>query len=307
MVSVIIPSLNSPLIDQVIDALERQTVHDQIREVIVVGQDRYGRVPPQVRFIPTPQPISAAAARNMGAQLASGSYLLFIDSDCIAAPDLVERVLACHAQGHVVVCGGVALESGDYWIECDNLLAFAPFLSATPAGPRPYLLSLNFSIGRELFMALGGFDERFPGAAGEDIDIGWRLRQQGHSLFFEPRAVVYHRPQRSSAGAIWAHLRSFGQSQSILWRLFPDLENTRRKRRLRPFAGLIIAVAPLLALRDALALYRRSLSLRSFVRLAPGLVWGKTAWYWGVAEALWVDRGRERAPAGSTENHKKSL
>jgi GT2 family glycosyltransferase len=307
MVSVIIPSLNSPLIDQVIDALERQTAHDQIREVIVVGQDRYGRVPPQVRFIQTPQPISAAAARNMGAQLASGTYLLFIDSDCVAAPDLVERLLACHAQGQAVVGGGVALESGDYWIECDNLLTFATSLSFIPAGPRLYLPSLNFSIIHELFTTLGGFDESFSRAAGEDIDLSWRLRQRGHALFFEPRAVVYHRPQRSSAGAVWAHLRSFGQAQSSLWRLFPDLENTHKKRRLRPFAGLIIAIAPLLALRDVVSLYRRLLPLRSFVQLAPGLIWGKTAWYWGVAEALWVDQHRERGPAGSTENHKKPL
>src|SRR5258706_7452408 len=292
MLSVIIPSLNSPLIDQVVAALDRQTAHGQIREVIVVGQDCYGRMPSQVHFITTPQPISAAAARNMGAQLAGGTYLLFLDSDCIAAPDLVERVLDCHSHGYAVVGGGVALEPADYLIECDNLLAFAPFLSATSAGPRPYLPSLNFSIARELFAALGGFDQRFPGAAGGDIELGWRLRQRGHSLFFEPRAVVYHRPQRSSARAVWGHLRRFGQAQAILWRQFPDLEHTRRKRRLRPFAGLIIAAAPLLALRDAIGLYRTRMSIGSFLRLVPGIAWGKAAWYWGVAEALWVDAKR---------------
>jgi len=148
------------------------------------------------------------------------------------------------------------------------------------------------SIRRELFTALGGFDQRFPGAAGEDIDLSWRLRQQGHSLLFEPRAIVYHRPQRNSAGAVWAHLHRFGQAQSTLWRLFPELKNTRKKRRLRPFAGLIVALAPLLALRDTFALYRRLLPLRWFVWLLPGLVWGKTAWYWGVAEALLIDRER---------------
>jgi hypothetical protein len=61
---------------------------------------------------------------------------------------------------------------------------------------------------------------------------------------------------------------------------------------MRPFAGLIMAIAPLLALRDAIGLYYTYVSLRSFWRLLPGIAWGKIAWYWGVAEALLVDRER---------------
>ena len=47
--SVIIPNLHSPLLGEVLAALERQT--EPPREVIVVGQDRYGfcAAHPQVR------------------------------------------------------------------------------------------------------------------------------------------------------------------------------------------------------------------------------------------------------------------
>src|SRR5689334_2346672 len=83
LLSVVIPNLHSPLIGQVIEALGRQTARSAIHELIVVGQDRYGLVPDDVRFIQTPQPISPAAARNLGARDAGGEYVLFLDADCI--------------------------------------------------------------------------------------------------------------------------------------------------------------------------------------------------------------------------------
>ena len=92
-----------------------------------------GSIPAETRFVPTPQPISPAAARNLGARLASGEYLLFLDADCIAAPDLVERILARHRQGHAVVGSSMIIEADNYWVLCDNLLAFASFLSQSPA------------------------------------------------------------------------------------------------------------------------------------------------------------------------------
>src|SRR5215212_7741193 len=194
MISIIIPNLHSPLIDQVIAALASQNARASIREVIVVGQDRYGRIPTDVRFVATPQPISPAAARNLGAQLAGGDYLLFLDADCIAAPDLVEQILRCHRQGHAVVGGALAPEPGSYWRLCDNLLVFAPFLASASAGTRPYLTSTAISIARNVFAELGGFDESFA-PTGEDMDLSLRLRARGYELFFEPAAGVAHRPQ----------------------------------------------------------------------------------------------------------------
>lgn len=290
MFSVVIPNLHSPIIDRVVQAVEAQTMRHRIDEIIVVGQDRYHRVPSTVRSIETAQPLSAAAARNRGAQAARGHYVLFLDADCIAAPDLLAHLSERHTQGYPVVGGGVAADPGSsYWALCDNLLTFAPVLSTTTARSVALLPSLNLSIERELFWAVGGFDEHFPGAAGEDYDLCARLRLRGITLWFEPRAVVAHHHQRMSAGASWQHMRSFGRAQVRLQRRnYGTLTAPRLGQHMRPWFGFILAGAPLLALWDALSLCRGNRGLLPYWYTVPGMAWAKTGWYLGVVESLLV-------------------
>jgi hypothetical protein len=150
VISIIIPNLHSPLIDQVVAAIERQTAREHIGEIIVVGQDRFGKIPASARSVATPAPISAAAARNLGARQAAGEHVLFLDADCLAAPDLVERLLARHAQGYAVVGGAMALEADSYWVLCDNLLSFHDVLVSAAAGAREYLPSFCLRLRRAL-------------------------------------------------------------------------------------------------------------------------------------------------------------
>lgn len=278
-VSVVIPNLHSPLLGDVIEALTRQTARDLIAEMIVVGQDRYGMARAPARMIATPRPVSAARARNLGVAAARGEYVLFIDSDCIAAPDLVERMASrLNGEAHVV-CGGVVVEREDYWTACDNLLVFSQYLDSSPPGPRDYVPSLNLCIRRSLFLRMGGFDERFPGAAGEDTDLSLRLREAGVTLHFEPRARVIHRSARATPRAVWEHLRAFGRAQATLWRLHPRLmPPPLPPERLRGLAPALRVAAPVLAARDVVGMAPQA------ARLLPGLIWARTAWYWGVAE-----------------------
>jgi GT2 family glycosyltransferase len=294
-ISIVIPNLHSPLIDQVIAALDRQTARQLICEIIVVGQDRYGRVSPSVRFVATEQPLSAGAARNLGAQLAVGDYLLFLDADCIAAPDLVERLAAQHAQGRAVVGGSMMIEPSNYWVLCDNLLSFTPFLSRASAGPRPYLPSFNFSIARALFERVGGFDERFLGAAGEDMDLSLRLIAAGHSLHFEAAASVTHHPARASPYAMWQHQRAFGHGYYWVQQQHASILRSPITHLRRQLVGVVLIAIPLLACKDMLLLYRQSRELRRYPHACAGMLWGRIGWYLGVIEALLISGGRSLA------------
>lgn len=285
MISIIIPNLHSPLIDQVVESLQRQTAPQLIAEIIVVGQDRYGKVPAGARSIVTPRPCSAAEARNLGVREARGDTLLFLDADCIAAPDLVERIWEARQDGHTVVGGSITIERGPYWRLCDNLLGFAGYLSTDPAGPRDYLPTLNLCLPRDVALEAGGFNPRFLGAAGEDAELGMRLRAAGYTLHFEPRATLYHRSERLTPGSVWRHLQSYGRATMAACygglRLAPRLTP-----RLRPLGGLIRAASPLLALWDLLGMLARRPELRSYGYTLPGVLWARVAWYWGVVDGL---------------------
>jgi glycosyltransferase involved in cell wall biosynthesis len=286
MFSVVIPSLHAPQIDRVVAALQAQTARQHIHEIIVVGLDRHGLVPADVTFLSTNRPVSAAVARNRGARYATGEVVLFIDSDCVAAPDLIERLLVHYAAGRNVVGGSVALGGDDYWMQCDHMLIFADFLPSAPAGERVFLPSGNCSIRRELFLSLGGFDQGFPGAAGEEVDLCLRLREHGQQLYFEPRACVAHCHPRISPTIVWNHLRRFGQVQVTQWRRHPRLSPPPFGGRLHALSSLLLAWAPLLALADVLRIFASAQVALVYLHLLPGMVWARTAWYWGIAEAI---------------------
>lgn len=286
-VSVVIPNLNSPIIGAVLHALYEQQTPPY--EIIIVGRDDQRFIPlhPLVRFIETPKPVSAAVARNNGAALACGDIICFIDADCLAHPYCLQQHIHSHKQGEVVVGGGIALHNDNYWQLCDNLAVFAPFLTTQPRGERPYLPSLNLSIRRSLFLDLGGFDERFTGASGEDTDLSFRIRRRHYRLFFEPSASVEHRHRRLTSGDVWRHLSSFGRSYASIYPRYPELTGQLRRTGVtfgRP--DLLRSIAPLLAVIDCAERWLRYPELRSYPHILPGLFWSRLAWYDGMANGM---------------------
>jgi GT2 family glycosyltransferase len=209
-VSVIIPSLNAPTIGRALAAVAAQTQNPV--EIIVVGRDEAGTLTgfPGVRFIDTGRPVCAARARNMGMQAAEGDLFLLLDADCIPRPDWLKRHVARHEAGERVAGGAVALQGSNYWAQSDNISMFHEFVPQHPPGERFLLPTLNLSVRREVFDAVGGMDESFPGAAAEDADWTIRIRRAGYRLFFDPAAVVAHAPARTTwrdvaaTGATWA-------------------------------------------------------------------------------------------------------
>jgi hypothetical protein len=115
--------------------------------------------------------------------------------------------------------------------------------------------SSNVSLGRELFLRSGGFDPDFAFDY-EDLDIAWRLGEQGMRLVYEPGAVVEHmhpydweavrRRYESRAGAErlmmskhewfepWFHRQIEAAARepraSRLWTLLVDRVPTRAQR-----------------------------------------------------------------------------
>lgn len=124
-----------------------------------------------------------AANRNYGAARSTGELLVFLDDDCVPAPNLIEvyQEAACN-NGKVAVFEGSITAEG-------TVSSCADAAPSNETGG--YLWSCNFAVRRELFESIGGFDSRFPFAAMEDNDFHFRAKALSTILFL-PDARVWH-------------------------------------------------------------------------------------------------------------------
>jgi GT2 family glycosyltransferase len=293
-VSIVIPNLHSPLIGDVINALRAQTARAQIREIIVVGMDRYELVETDdlVSFIVTERPIAAAAARNRGAAVASSDHLLFIDADCLLAPDALDRLLRAIQTGYAAVVGGIIPESDHYWTLCDNLMTFPEFLTLDRPGERSCLPSFCLLVSRAVWDQVGTFDERFRGASVEDVDLSFRMRLAGHRLGCEPSAAVRHLPARADIGSVWRHHAAFGRSWRYIYYRYRSLMNSSQAMQASERQDALGAAALVpIACAFVLRLVAQRRHLLRFWYAIPGMIWVRLAWYSGLRQAAKQETG----------------
>lgn len=139
-------------------------------------------------------------ARNTGARFRSGrpiDWLYFTDTGCLRdAKFFAELVGASMAMPRTTVAiaapvVGVldtATRSPINRYMTEEAILNPP---CDEAGPQA-IVTANAAVSAAAFQATGGFDETYPFAAGEDLDLGVRLRRLGRIGWVE-RAVVRHR------------------------------------------------------------------------------------------------------------------
>lgn len=169
-----------------------------------------------------------SSARNTGWQAASGEIVAYIDDD--AFPDahwlnyLVATFLNSGNATHAGVGGpNIAPASDGAVAEC---------VARSPGGPTHVLLSdrvaehipgCNMAFLKSCLKAIGGFDPQFR-VAGDDVDLCWRLQQQGWTLGFNPGAVVWHH-RRNSIRGYWRQQKGYGRAEALLERKWPEKYN----------------------------------------------------------------------------------
>jgi len=215
-VSVLVTTYRRPRhLARVLESLGRQRLPDGRLEVVVSddGSDddtpavvaRAARdVPFPVRFVTAPRDgFRLAAARNRAARVATGSYYLFLDGDCVVPPHHVAAHLARRRGGLTLLGYCARLPEGvSERILADGLDGFdldavvppheraalrrrwrkAWWHAALRHPSKPRLAGGDFGIWRRDFEAVNGFDERFVGWGQEDDDLGLRLRAAGVRL-----------------------------------------------------------------------------------------------------------------------------
>jgi len=168
-------------------------------------------------------------ARNRGAHEASGDIIVFLDDDAIADRLWAARLMDVYAAfPDAGVVGGriQAVWPGKKpgWITPDLELCLGGDLNygaevrrltypQTPFGG-------NFSIRRDLFLSLGGFDANLgrsgSGLLGcEEVDLCCQVTQQKKSIYFSPFAIVHHRVMPEKLGKPYIIKRAYYQGVSV--------------------------------------------------------------------------------------------
>lgn len=280
-IAIIIPSLNSPLIGQVVTAVCQQTGIDQVTEILVVGQDAAGllRQNDLVRLMDTGKPVSAGAARNWGIQMTQADLLIFLDSDCLPQPGWLAAHLAAHQAGHRVVGGGVLPQGENYWHLSYNLTLFHETVSLAPAGERPYFPTLNLSVDRVVIQDVGLLDASLE--RGQDVEWTTRMRRQGYLPYFCPEAAIYHAHNRTTLAAVWRDCARSGYYMRQVRLHHPEMLAAPGLLRYR---GWVLGLSPWIAAWATWRIVRERPSMfRQYWRTLPAIYLTKMAWCWGAS------------------------
>jgi hypothetical protein len=76
---------------------------------------------------------------------------------------------------------------------------------------------------KSALMEIGGFDPRFR-TAGDDVDVCWRIQEQGWKIGFNPAAMVWHH-RRNSLRAYWRQQKGYGKAEALLEAKWPEKYN----------------------------------------------------------------------------------
>ncbi len=221
----------------------------------------------------------AGSARNIGWRAAQHPFVWFVDADCVAESDALDRLMQMFADAEL---GGA---SGSYGImNAHSLLACLIHEEIierhrTMADRVDFLATFNVVYRREALETVGGFDERYLKA--QDAELAFRVKGAGYALgfvfdsrvkhFHPTRWLSYLRTQRKQGyWRVWLHMSHRGHATG-------DSYSSLLDHMQPPLAMLTLASLPLCAfgrwawvpvgLAACLALAQLPLTARLIIRL----------------------------------------
>ncbi len=262
MISIVIPSWNTrALLERCLRALAPTATADPSRFKIIVVDDASSDGSadmvlsrfPGVRVLPHSDTRGFAASCNDGARLATGDWILFLNSDAFVSLEQVSRLEEAALAAGAVVVGpqlvygeGGLQDSGGAFMRPRSVLKtkVGRLLRRDLAGAShrrrvegiqrvDWVAGACLLIRADVFREVGGFDERLTYV--EDVELGERVRRAGHKLVLAGNVRVLHLGGQSFVSIRREVPRRYRESQ----RLLADAYYTLPERLLTRVAFLI--------------------------------------------------------------------
>jgi glycosyltransferase involved in cell wall biosynthesis len=180
---------------------------------------------PQFKVIHQPNR-GLSGARNVGLQAATGEIVAYADSDAMPDPDWLTYLALKFKAGDMAGIGGPNLPPPEHdWV--------ANCVAAAPGSPTHILLDdetaehipgCNMAFRKDALDEVEGFDTRYT-AAGDDVDICWRLQERGYRIGFSPAAMVWHH-RRKTVRSYLKQQMGYGKAEAMLLHKHPDRFNS---------------------------------------------------------------------------------
>ena len=157
-----------------------------------------------------------SSARNVGIHASTGEIVAFTDADCVADEDWLTHLVArFHTSGFAAIGGPNLSPSDDSFVaSCVAVAPGAPAHVLLDDEVAEHIPGCNMAFRREALDAINGFDPIFR-AAGDDVDICWRLQNKGYKIGFSPAAVVWHF-RRNTVRDYLKQQRGYGKAETLL-------------------------------------------------------------------------------------------
>jgi glycosyltransferase involved in cell wall biosynthesis len=135
-----------------------------------------------------------AKARNLGAKAAGGDILFFVDADVAIRPDTIGQVAITFQQEPelVALIGSYddAPGTSNFLSQYRNL--FHHYTHQTARQEASTFWGACGAVRRDIFLAIGGFDESYRLPCVEDIELGYRLKRAGYRIELHKTLQVKH-------------------------------------------------------------------------------------------------------------------
>ena len=164
-------------------------------------------------------------ARNLGLKEASGEIIAYIDDDAFPDPDWLYYVALDFIHTDFAAIGGpnICPEDANLISECVNNAPGSPTHVLHSDRIAEHIPGCNMAFRRAELEKIGGFDTQFR-VAGDDVDVCWKMQDNGGKIGFSPSAVVWHQ-RRETIRDYWKQQYGYGKAEALLEKKWPNKYN----------------------------------------------------------------------------------